>query len=134
MATNETTYMIDSSLLSVRTPEVPNADWTGGGNHGASNAPGLGINTGNYDPKLQDWPRPAAEAIQDSQVIGGVPSGLFAIDATFGANALVAFVETGGAPVAADAVIKDVGGFDIVNRTGDEIPANTWVWGVANNP
>ena len=133
MATNLATYYIDSTARTPRESETPNADWTGGMNDGASNAPGVGVNTGDYDPKEQDWPRPVTEVLGESQIIGGTASGLFAIDATFGSNALVAFVQA-TADVAPDAVISNVAGFDMVNRTGKTIPNGSWAWGVANNP
>ena len=56
----------------------------GGCNRAGSCAPGIGINTGNIDPKLEDWSiADQAEAVripQDSQHIGG--DGLGAGDAT----------------------------------------------------
>ena len=134
MSSNKQTYFVDTTLITERSAELPNADFAGGMNAGGSNAPGMGINTGDYDPKESDWPRPVSEVIQNSSVIGGVPSGIFAIDDTFGTNAILSFVQTGGTPVAPDAVITSVSGFDVVNRTDRTIPPNTWVWGVADNP
>lgn len=133
MGTNLATYYIDSTARTPREAQVPDADWTGGMNTGASNAPGVGINTGSYNPKESDWPRPAVEVIQDSQIIGGDPSGVFAVDATFGDTALVAFVQA-TAPVLANGVIAVVDGFDIINRTGATVPEDAWLWGVADNP
>jgi hypothetical protein len=133
MATNLATYYIDSAARTPREVQVPLADWDGGMNTGASNAPGVGINTGDYNPKESDWPRPVAAVLEQSQIIGGVQSGLFAIDATFGPTALVAFVQATAA-VAPDATIATVSGFPMVNRTGKTVPNGAWVWGVANNP
>lgn len=131
MATNITQYYIDSTARTPRESETPNADWTGGMNDGASNAPGVGINTGDYDPKESDWPRPASSVIQDSQIIGGDPSGIFVIDETFGPDSLTSFLQA-AAEVAPDAIIGSVAGFQMFNRTGKTIPAGSWVWGVAD--
>lgn len=132
MARNLVTYFIDSGELATRELEAPEADWDGGMNLGASNAPAIGINTGNYAPAAQDWARQDAR-IQDSQLIGGTPSGVFVIDATFGDDALAIWAQTTGS-VAPNGVIANVSGFDSINRTGKTIPATTWTWGVANNP
>lgn len=134
MTTNLVTYYIDSTARTARESEVPLAAFDNGMNDAASNAPGIGVNTGDYDPKASDWPR--IERMQDSQIFGEDASGLNCIDATFGATALVGFSQA-AAPVVADGDIDiDVGGsgFAIVNRTGVTIPAGAWCWGPANNP
>lgn len=133
MANNLPTYYIDSTARTPRESETPSADWAGGGNDAGSNAPGVGINTGNPNPKESDWPRPVAEVLGESQIIGGTASGLFAIDETFGPTALVAFVEA-TAQVAPDGIISSVSGFDMINRTGQTLEIGDWAWGVANNP
>jgi hypothetical protein len=133
MAMNLPTYYVDSTALAPRIPEVPLAEFTGGMNEGASNAPGIGINTGDYNPKKSDWPRPVASVIQDSQIIGGDPSAVFAIDAAFGPTALVSFVQT-TAQVAPNGTAATVSGFAMINRTGKTVPAGAWLWAVADNP
>ena len=138
MATNLVTYYVDSTARTARESEVSLADFDGGMNDSASNAPGIGVNTGGYDPKPSDWSQTAVvdERMQDSQIFGEAASGLNCIDATFGATALVGFSVT-AAPVAADAAIDldvDGTGFAIVNRTGVTIPTGVWAWGPANNP
>lgn len=133
MAVNQTTYFIDSAEIATRSAEVPLADFDGGLNKGGSCSGGIGINTGNPNPKESDWPRPAISVIEDSQYIGGAESGIFTEDATFGDTALVSFVKAAGA-VAPDAIIANVSGFDFVNRTGQNLVADDWAWGVANNP
>lgn len=45
----EASYFVDDSAVTLRTPEVPLADWDGGLNVGGSNAPGIGINEGVAD-------------------------------------------------------------------------------------
>ena len=134
MSTNLVTYYTDSTAKTAREAETPLANFDNGANPGASNACGIGVNTGNYDPKASDWPR--VERMQDSQIFGEDASGLNCIDATFGATALVGFSKT-AAPVAPDGDIDidvDSTGFAIVNRTGQTIPTDTWCWGPANNP
>ena len=136
MAANQPTYFIDSTLVTARKIEVPAADFDDGMNKGGSNAPGVGVNTGDYSPKDEDWPE--IEQILDSQIIVGTPSGVFTIDGTFGDTALVGFAPPDPvAVVLADAKINfdvDGSGFETFNRTGKTIPATAWTWGVANNP
>ena len=134
MATNLVTYYVDSTARTAREAEVPLAAFDNGMNDAASNAPGIGVNTGDYSPKESDWWR--TEQMLDSQIMGEDASGLNAIDATFGATALVGFAPT-VAPIAPDGTIDaDVGGsgFAIVNRTGVTIPTGAWAFGPANNP
>lgn len=136
MATNLPTFYIDSGLITARSAEVTTADWSGGMNRGASNAPAIGVNTGNYDPKASDWSRdvPAPTAVLDSNFIGQTASGVLALDpATAGDNELVAFLQATG-DVAADGIVGTVAGFDMRNRTGVTVPTGSWVWGVADQP
>ena len=137
MATNLVTYYVDSTARTAREAEVPLADFDNGMNDAASNAPGIGVNTGNPDPSTSSWAQDATdERMQDSQVFGEAASGLNCIDATYGATALVGFAPTTGV-VAIDGDIDidvDGTGFAIVNRTGAEIPSGVWCWGPANNP
>lgn len=129
---NQPTYFVDSSLVSSREVELPNADWQGGVNTGASCAPVIGANTGDYDPKAQDWPRENPR-IQNSQVISGIPSGVFTIDATFGDNALAVWCQSQINAQPNDQ-INVISGFDVYNRTGAFVPIDSWLWAVANNP
>lgn len=70
-----TYYLSDNAANTVRQPEVPLADFEGGMNRGGSCAPGLGINTGNVNPKLDDWTvldqDGNARAPQNGQHLGG---------------------------------------------------------------
>lgn len=120
---NLATYELDSSL--VRSGEVTAADWSGGMNLGGSNAPGIGINTGGYDPKAQDWPRIADTAAHDSQHIGQTAAALQVVDDA-DINDNVAFVQA-DASTAPDAVLDAATG--AVNRTGVTVPADSWAWG-----
>lgn len=133
MANNQATTFIDQTKVAEGVLRVPAADWVGGMNPAASNAPVIGVSTAVIDPTEENWPRPVSEVIQTSQSIGGTPQELFVIDAIFGADSLVAFVQA-TAPVLPDGIISVVGGFNMINRTGATIPTNAWVWGVANNP
>lgn len=123
MAANLPTYLIPIT----RDAEVPNADWAGGGNFAGSCAPGVGVNTGNYDPKADDWPRVADTAARNSQSIGGPLKALNAADyAGSDLNDTVAFVQTAGA--VADGAVLDIT-TGAVNRTGQTVPASSWAWG-----
>lgn len=131
---NQATCFIDSTEQTARAVEVPDADFAGGMNTGGSCAPGIGVNTGDINPKLSDWPVRSPERIENSQLIGKAASAIFTKDPTFGANALVAYVTAAGA-VAPDATINvNVEGFAIVNRTGKAMVAGDRAWGAANNP
>ena len=83
--TNLATYQLNATSVAARDAEMEvSGQFAGGMNLAGSNAPGIGINTGNIDPKLEDWSvldqAGAARAPQDSQHIGG--DGLGAGDAT----------------------------------------------------
>lgn len=105
---------------------VGTADWVGGANKGGSNAPGIGINTGDYDPKTGDWSRHVRNP-QNSQTIGHTaaainierPAGTF--------TEVTAFVQA-AASTAPDANLI-AGPPAVVNRTGKTVPANSWAWG-----
>lgn len=131
MANNLVTYYVDPTARTAREAQVPNASFTNGCNNAASNANGVGINTGSYDPKASDWPRPAVQAIQTSQIIGGTKRNLFCKDATFGDDSLVAFAKTTGS-VAPDATVATIATKVFKNRTGVTLPINTWLWSVAD--
>lgn len=132
MATaNLPTYYVNEIEKTGREAEVPLADWDGGGNAAASNANGLGINTGNYGPKAQDFSQGTAYFAK-GQIIGKPPTETKAIDATLG-DAFVGFVLSTGV-VAPDGIIADLNGFDVLNRTDANIPSGQWVWGVAEQP
>jgi hypothetical protein len=135
MATNLPTIFQDSAARAIRESETPLASFTDGLNPGASNAGGIGINTGGYDPKDSDW-APMDPRIEVGQYIGGTQSGLNAPTDAFGPNTLVAWSQA-TSNVSPDGVIdSDVGGsgFASVNRTGTTIAAGEWAWGVAENP
>lgn len=114
---------IDTSLY--RTGEVPGADWTDGLNKGSC-MPGVGINTGDYDPKASDWPAVATDPAE-SQYIGQSAESLTAVDyAAADENDTLAFV-TADADTAPDAVFNAASG--AVNRTGQTIPSGDYAWG-----
>lgn len=135
MAQNEASYFVNTGAVSVRQVEVPNADWTGGVNRGASCAPRIGVNTGDYDPKEQDWTRiePPAQTLLHSMSIGDNSTNvLFVIDPTFGDDSFTGFQEA-DVDIAPDAAMPPIEGFALFNRTGKTIPAGSWAFGVADN-
>ena len=130
--TNLPTFSLNPAAVSARAAEVPDADFSGGMNKGSCNH-GLGINTGDFDPKATDFSRIADTAPHETMHIGG--DGLddggitgFDINTVNGVdvNNEVAFVLT-VAPVAADAVLDATTG--AVNRTGATVPSGSWLWG-----
>jgi hypothetical protein len=147
------TYLLDSAAVAARNAEyagTPFTDTTGDGTTGApalgcnragACAPGIGINTGDVDPKVSDWTTldqaGAARAPQDSQHIGG--SGLGAGDATVepvradetaqqvvDINDTVAFV-VADTQAADGAVMDSVTG--AVNQTGKQVEIGQRAWG-----
>lgn len=72
---NLPTFLLNATTVIARAIEVPDADFAGGMNRGGSNAPGVGINTSDIDPKLDNWSLldqfSAARNPQDSQHLGG---------------------------------------------------------------
>lgn len=104
------------------------ADKTGGVNRGASNSPGIGINTGDYDPKTADWSREERNPVQGQQI------GQTAIDINFAIpasaptdfNDQAVFLQA-TADVAADAEFPTTTG--VFNRTGVTVPSGSWAWG-----
>lgn len=55
MARNYASYTLSNTAVGIRAGECPEADFSGGMNKGGSNAPAIGINTGDYNPKESDW-------------------------------------------------------------------------------
>lgn len=134
MAANLPTYFKDSAEVAAREAESPNADWTGGVNQ-TNCQPGVGINTGNYDPKVEDWPDSnfnGANAIPypgESQYIGLDPGANSLIEVVQGAdvNDTVEFV-VAQQDTAPDAGLG-VAGAEPLNRTGQTVPTGSRVWG-----
>lgn len=126
MATNLATYMLSNML--VRGTEVPDADWAGGLNRGGSNAPGIGINTGNADPKEQDWPRIADTGDRQSQHIGvGGAGRVLRVVQGDDITDRLAFVQADGPTNPGDPLDLTTGA---VNLTGKIVDQDAWVWGV----
>ena len=134
MAQNQATYFIDSALIAARELELPNANFADGANKAASNAPGIGINTGDHSPTESSWSQ--IEQVAESQLISEAKSGINTEDATFGQTALVGFgpADAITAPDAPMTVDVAGSGFDTVNRTGESVPSAAWTWGAINNP
>jgi len=80
MAQSIPTYFLDPTAVAARDAEmVVSGQFVGGMNLGGSNAPGVGINTAGYNPKLSDWSiedqHEAARAPQDSAHLGNTGLG-----------------------------------------------------------
>ena len=110
MATNIPTYAANLTVRTARQAEVPDASFSNGMNNGSCSG-GLGINTGDYDPKATDFSRIEDTTPHQTQLIGGsgVAAGdntSFAIRTVQGAdvNDEVAFVQA-DASTAPDAVL-----------------------------
>jgi hypothetical protein len=97
--------------------------FTGGVNAGGGNAPGVGIATGEFNPKTDDWEH-TARSIYESQAIGQASDDI-TVDEGADTNDEVSFVAASGA-VAPDAIIA--GG--AVNKTGQTLSSGDWAWGV----
>ena len=102
-------------------------DWTGGANRAASCAPGVGINTGDYDPKVTDWSQDVRNP-QNSQTIGHTAAAV-TVDQDPDLNDNVAFVQA-VADTAPDAQFGTTGAF---NKTGKTVPNGSWAWGLVTN-
>lgn len=138
MAINIPTYCLSTATVGTLQPLTPDADWEGGMNQGGSNAPGVGINTGNPGPKLDDWTlldqAGAARNPQTSQHLGG--NGLGDGSDTAVVNLLanqgqgadindtLSFVQT----IAQVAPGGDLGG-GTINRTGQTVESGVNCWG-----
>jgi hypothetical protein len=127
---NLPTFFVDPAKQ--RTTEVAAAQWSGGMNRAASNAPGIGINTGDHSPKVSDWPNTAPPAVAmpynaNSGHIGLVstsPANRIAAFQGADNNDTLQFVTTAGAIAPGGALITGV-----VNRTGLTVPSGARVWG-----
>lgn len=120
---NLPTYGLSEGVVEDRQPEVPDASFAGGGNEAGSNSPGIGINTGDYDPKPSDWSREERTPQQFGH-IGLSPLGDVRVDNPIPGD-LAYFVQAGGV-TAPDAQIPGTGAF---NRTGITVPSGAWLWG-----
>lgn len=121
MSNNLPTY----TLGTTRAGEVAAADWAGGLNKGGSNAPAIGVNTGNVNPKEQDWPRVADTSARQSGVMGEGDTDINTVNGA-DVNNTVAFIEA-DSNAAADAVMDVATG--AVNRTGAAVATGDFVWG-----
>ena len=128
---NLKTFFQDSVITAARAAEVPNADFNdtngNGCNRAASNSPGVGINTGDYNPKPTDWPRedPTYGLGQNIGTDNGVNNRI-TLDQGADQNDQVVFVAA-DASTAPDAVLNAAAA--AVNRTGKTVPAGAFAWG-----
>jgi hypothetical protein len=101
---------------------VAGADWSGGMNKGGSNAPGVGINTGDYSPKVSDWSEDERLDYESGQ-LGRAKALITPVSTDF---TTVNFVEADGDIAPGDELVADS---DIYNLTGKEVPSGKWAWG-----
>ena len=123
---NYVTFFQDSVITAARAAEVPNADFVdtdgNGCNRAASNSPAIGVNTGDYDPKVSDWPRADGFAIgQNIGTDNGVHNRVKTIP---DGNDHARFIQA-VADVAPDG---QFGVTDAFNRTGKTVPNGSWAW------
>ena len=134
MAANLPTYFNDTAEIATRSAELPSADFDGGMNKGTCQN-GVGINTGNFDPKLEDWedsdfngvdaiPYPAK-----SQYIGLDPGANDLVNVVQGAdvNDTVEFVVAQQDTAPGDGL--GAAGAEPLNRTGQTVPTGARAWG-----
>lgn len=135
---NLATYHQDAVTKAAREAEVTAADFDGGVNKGGSCAGGIGINTGDVDPKTDDWSvldqAGAARTPQDSQHIGGdgTAAGNTATDtlrAVQGADVNDTLSYIAAVVQAADGAGMGTAGADPVNRTGKTVEIGERAWG-----
>ena len=122
MAGIATPNYITHYLGATRAAEVTGADWAGGVNKGASNSPGIGINTGDYSPKASDWSEDVRDP-QNGQQMGEVAGPI--ITTPDGVNDQASFVQA----IADTAPDAQVGITGVFNRTGKTVPNGAWFWG-----
>ena len=121
MARNYATYHRDDTYK--RDLEVPVADWDDGMNYGGSNAMGIGINTGDYNPKPSDWARIPNQG--ESGHIGLEPV-LSRIKTVPDGDDNVFFTQA-EEDIPPDSFSAPSGG--VWNRTGKTVPTGAWFWG-----
>jgi len=127
---NTATYFV--STADQRDDEYPDTPFLNAGmNLGRSNAPCISINSGDINPKEQDWPRIDAssagtDTLQVSQQIGLAQSGINGVLAAD--KAVFAFVQA-TAEVLAGAQIAVSEGFALFNLSDKTLPDEGWMWG-----
>ncbi len=143
------TYELNATVVAAREAEdwplvgdVP--DFVGGLNAGGSNAPGVGINTGDLNPKVEDWTtedqHENVRIPQLSQHIGGVPTvdGAESPVPVAGDSAFVLQCvqgvdindELGFAVADAQVALDgDIAGTGVINKTGTVLESGDRAWG-----
>lgn len=123
---NYACFFQDTVLTAARAAEVTGADFVdtngNGCNRAGSNSPGIGINTGDYDPKVGDWPR--AAGFGEGQNIGTDNGANNRINTIPDGNDQVRFIQA-VADVADDGQFAATGAY---NRTGKTVPNGSWAW------
>lgn len=139
MAANLPTYGLNATTVAARNPEYNiSGQFAGGANEAGSCAPGIGINTGNKEPKLDDWTvldqAGAARTPQDTQHIGGNALGAgdqstHTVKAVQGAdiNDTLSYIEA--VVQAAPGAGMGAAGADPINRTDETVEIGERCWG-----
>ena len=129
---NRATYYRDSAVRTARASQVTGASFTDGANNGGCAGPGIGIATGEVNPKWNtstSTPSGTPPIWGASQYIGLVPGSNGRIETYVSSGDLndqVALVQA-TAGVAIDAVIAS----GVTNKTGVALVTGDWAWGVA---
>jgi hypothetical protein len=128
---NLPTYYRDSAKRTERASQVTGASFTDGANNGGCAGPGIGIATGEANPKwntLTSTPAGTPPIWGTSQYIGVTPGAngrIEVIEAGPDINDQVALVQATGT-VAIDGIIAS----GAVNKTGAALATGDWAWGV----
>ena len=104
---------------------VSGASFTNGVNKGGGNAPGIGIATGEADPKVGDW-SDDERLLYESQAIGQAAGDITVVQGA-DINDEVSLVTADGT-IAVDGEIKS--GTGALNKTGSALSSGDRAWGV----
>ena len=128
-APNLETQFFNATDVAAREAEVPAASFTDGLNPGGGCNMGIGINTGEYGPKRQDWWYDV-DAVDNGYIgfSGNIGGSVAAITVQNPDGWLTAY-DRAGSDTAPDA---SYGNLNVINKTGATIPAGFWAWGVVN--
>jgi len=106
-------------------PADPNVEGTNSGMNAGSCFPGIGVSTGNYDGKTEDWSDLQRAPLQ-TQAIGATATDVLAVDyEAVDFNDKVGYVLT----VAETPNGGLIGATGYANHTGETVPAGVWIWG-----
>ncbi len=126
------TQFFDSNIATARATDTPFADFSTGANLAASNAGGIGINTGGYNPKPSDWLGLDSDRDEARSSYIGLDSGINNLitcwrDEGLNLNDNVAFGrnESGGPILPGETFDPEL---DLTNETGETLPIDAFAW------